>query len=119
MSGSEDQAPSQDTPKNQASKPEHPGPAATEYEREVYKRALKEWEEGNEFMKRYAAAQKNGKLLSVNDPVYKNLVADFRMRQKMGAGAGAKNDAGEEESKAKSKRKSFDLKRRLLRLVKT
>lgn len=105
-------------------KPSHPGPSATPFELEAYKRALAEWEESHGFITRYAEAQRNGKLLSVNDPEYKKLVADFRMRQKTGlrsagAVAGDRTDTVGEKEQEGRKAKKFDLKKRLLRLVKT
>ncbi|KAG4425261.1 hypothetical protein IFR04_001628 [Cadophora malorum] len=103
-------------------KPSHPGPAATPFELEAYERALAEREDSHGFITRYAEAQRNWKLLSVNDPGYKKLVDDFRMREKIGlrsAGADERADVAEEKAKRKEKSKKFDLKKRLLRKVKT
>ncbi|KAG4433115.1 hypothetical protein IFR05_011410 [Cadophora sp. M221] len=76
-------------------KPEPPSMTATEFEREVYKRALAEWEESHGFIKRFAERQAGGRLLSVNDEKYRKLVEEFRAAQKMGStSAAAGSDSG-------------------------
>ncbi|PVH78593.1 hypothetical protein DL98DRAFT_590142 [Cadophora sp. DSE1049] len=108
-------------PENEYGRPEHPGPAATDVELEIYKRALAEWEDSNGFIKRYAERQKDGKLLSVNDSEYKELVADFRMRQRISTRSVGCGDAveEEEEERRKGRTRRGGLKKSLLRLLKS
>ncbi|KAL5319680.1 hypothetical protein ACEPPN_012736 [Leptodophora sp. 'Broadleaf-Isolate-01'] len=118
-SGSASQSQSDFDSESNSRKPEPPSMTATEFEREVYKRALAEWEESHGFIKRFAERQTNGKLLSVNDERYRELVEEFRTGQKVAGGTGLQNvGAGVVKKEEQSSLRWFEgLKRRMQGVV--